>query len=107
MLFNLANKLVITAIDACFDAAQSDGRAYDCSNISYSETWSQYFDRVFLEPWREFDIGGMFVSAAVVWFVGMLLFGIVIGVPVNIVRDRKRKRERLAIEADSEATSLI
>jgi hypothetical protein len=106
-LFNLANKLVITAIDACFDAAQSDGRVYDCSNISYSSPESWNLDGLFLEPWREFNVGGMFVSALLVYVVGMLLFGIVIGVPVNIVRDRKRKRERLAIEADSEATSLI
>jgi len=105
VLFNLANGLVITAIDACFDAAQSDGRAYDCSNISYSSPESWNLDGLFLEPWREFNVGGMFVSALLVYVVGMLLFGIVIGVPVNIVQ--KRKRERLAIEADSEATSLI
>jgi hypothetical protein len=103
--FNLANKLVINAIDACLDASLSDGRLYDCSNISYSETWSQYFDRVFLEPWREFDVGGMFVSASVVWLVGMLLFGIVIVLPVNTIRDRKRKRLSLAIEPDNEAAS--
>ncbi len=104
VLINLANRLVITAIDACLDASLSDGRAYDCSNISYSgsESWSQYFDRVLLEPWREFDGGGMFVSAAVVYVVVMLLL-----FPINIVLVRKRKRESLADEADSEAASLI